>query len=307
MTKNQKVEYYSWMDVGGYYSGFECEYTIDSSHTIFLNVFHPVNADTHAVRRDTLFARNCGGYRFLVPQKAVIQFDESLKNNDMREWYWLDKDTNDPHHGNCCYMKVYDRSLPIEETGIEWNRVQNPTSVSIAFPSPPPIPELTPNRVPIDSLPVTPEFPEKFDHAKLRMLSLIGCTYDSIKTIYPQISEIVKSKNVFPEAGFEYNLFEKSGQVKLSFSDSRIRQIEFIIRNRNIEESDSIFLKLHDYISEKVGSEHGSSKPAKGNEKYPREYRIYWFRDNYCVVLDKVIDSESCFISWHFSETGDLF
>ena len=158
IEKNKNFEYYCWNDVGGYYTGLNGKYTI-SDEKLFINIYYPVNSDTHAVRRDTLFFKRYKDYQFLVSSLSINRFNESLKNNDMQRWYWIDENTKH-HSGLLCYMKVDEKDLPVKDEKIEWDIVKNPKSVAIEAPTPPHLPVYMPSHIPIEALPVQNECPE---------------------------------------------------------------------------------------------------------------------------------------------------
>ena len=143
LKDNSNLEYLNWVDLGGWWNGFNGEYSIKNDNLTIL-IFYPVNDDTHYVRLDTLLIRDIDGTKFLVPTFKIEEFDESILN-DIKPTYWYEVGKTDsiPWAGIDCFVKLSSSKLKdVTDRKIIWSKVKNLNGVRIKLPPPPPRPKL---------------------------------------------------------------------------------------------------------------------------------------------------------------------
>jgi hypothetical protein len=126
------IDYLQYSDIGGIYFGNIGRYEIIDD-TLLLQIFYPVNEDTHLVKFDTLEIKKWNNTYLFLPKYVGNDWDVVL-----------DKNNNSIKFGSSCFAKVaelnddYYRNIEIWE----WNRVTNKNSIPVKFPPVPPFPRI---------------------------------------------------------------------------------------------------------------------------------------------------------------------
>lgn len=125
-------DYLQWTDVGGYYSGRNGRYIIEDD-SLFLNIYFPLNQDTHYVRIDTFRIEKWNKINIFIPNFIGDEWEVLIDTESKRVL-----------RGSDCFAKV----ASLNENYLSnifikyWEKVVNKNSIPVILPPPPPRPKL---------------------------------------------------------------------------------------------------------------------------------------------------------------------